>query len=307
VYADPCGLRSTTISRRSAASFASYLSGASLAGLALLGYETQRFPASLGKGGFTQAVVAGAALFACLVASRYATRVSSAAGRDALQSGAGAGVALGAAAILGHTLEVFATLQPPIPAVLGVGMWGLMFLVLGGTSAETYRREESIALGILSSVWGALISAVTTVVFAFLVGLLFMARMQQVLAGAFALSGMTDGRAFVIRNMLEGATSHLLLAPAVAVLAGSASVTTCFLLKSVGRRTAAALAACALTVLVGGVTSLRFASSLERSARPPFVMLGLLGLGVALTSAGPLLAAIRGVKGMAVPRGKLEG
>jgi hypothetical protein len=146
-------------------------------------------------------------------------------------------VVLGAAAISGHTLEVFATLHPPIPAVLGVGMWGLMFLVLGGTSAETYRREESIALGILSSVWGALISAVTTVVFAFLVGWLFMARMQHMLAGAFALSGMTDGRAFVIRNMLDGASSHLLIAPAVA----SSQIgerTVCFLLQSVagGRR-----------------------------------------------------------------------
>jgi len=105
---------------------------------------------------------------------------------------------------------------------------------------------------------------------------------------------MTDGRAFVIRNMLDGASSHLLIAPAVAALAGSASVTTCVFLKPVGRRTAAALAVCALMVLVGGVTALRYASSLERSARPPFVMLGLLGLGVALTSAGPLLAAMQG-------------
>jgi len=288
----------TTVPRQSGiGSLADYLSGASLAGLGLLGYETLRFPASLGSDGFPRAVATGAAFLFCLLASRYAARVTSAAARSALRSGAAAGVVLGTAAILGHTLEVFAALHPPIPAVLGVGMWGLMFLVLGGTSAATYRRLESGALGILSSVWGAMISAVTTVVFAFLVGLSFMARMQQVLAGAFSASGMTDGRAFVIRNMLDGASSHLLIAPAVAALAGSASVATCFLLKPVGRRTAAALAACALAVLVGGVTSLRYASSLERSARPPYVMLGLLGLGVALTSAWPLVAAMRGSRG----------
>ena len=197
---------------------------ASLAGLALLGYETLRFPASLGRGGFTRAVVTSAALLAYLVTSRYATRVSSAAAGARSEAEPALVWCSGRRPFLA-TLEVFATLHPPVPAVLGVGMWGLMFLVLGATSAETYRREESIALGILSSVWGALISAVTTVVFAFLVGLLFMARMQQVLAGAFTLSGMTDGRAFVIRNMLDGASSHLLIAPAVAVLAGSASVT----------------------------------------------------------------------------------
>ena len=289
-------MRTTVSAQPGRASLANYLSMASLAGLALLGYETLRFPASLGSGGLTRAVMTGAALLACLVTSRYGARLSSAAGRHALRNGAGAGVMLGAAALLGHTLEVFATLRPPIPAVLGVGMWGLMFLVLGANSAETYRREESMALAILSSVWGALISAVTTVVFAFLVGLLFMARMQQVLAGAFALSGLTDGRALVIRNMLEGASSHLLIAPVVALVAGSASVTLSVLLKSVGRRGAAALAACALAVLVAGVISLRVASSLERSARPPFVMLGLLGLLVALTSASPLFAAIRGPK-----------
>ena len=63
------------------------------------------------------------------------------------------------------------------------------------------------------------------------------------------------------------------------------------------RRTAVALAMCALLVLVGGVSALRFASSLERSARPPFVMLGLLLLGASLTSAGPVFVAIRDPKG----------
>jgi hypothetical protein len=108
----------TTPSRQSASgSLTSYLSGASLAGLGFLGYETLRFPASLERGGLARAVATAAALIACFVTSRYAARVSSAAGRSALRSGAGVGVVLGAAAILGHTLEVFAALQPPIPAL----------------------------------------------------------------------------------------------------------------------------------------------------------------------------------------------
>ena len=284
----------TTVTRRSgSASFANYLSVSSVAGLALLGYGTLRFPASVRTGGFTPAVVSSGALLAYVGASRWATRSSSDPVRRALQSGGNVGVVLGAAAILGHTLEVFAALQPAIPAILGVAMWGLLFLLLGWTSAKTYRRDGSIVLGIVSSIWGALISSATTVAFAFIVGLLFMTRMQQVLAGALALSGMPDGRAFVIRNMLDGASSHLLIAPAVAVLAGAASGVGCSILKSVGRRTAVTLAVCALVVLVGGVGSLRFASSLERSARPPFVLIGLLSLGVSLTSASALFAVIR--------------
>jgi len=273
--------------------FADYLSLFSLAGIALLGYAALRFPAALAAGGLTRALASGGALLACAVASEWARRSPSDAVQSALRSGARVGVVLGAAAVIGHTLEVFAALQSPIPAILGVGMWALMFLLFGVASAETYRREGSIAPGIMSSMWAAMISSVTTVVFAFFVGLLFMSRMQRVLSGAFAVSGMTDARAFVIRNMLDGASSHLLIAPAVAALAGAASGVASSILKPVRRRTAVALAMCALVVLVGGVGALRFASSLERSARPPFVMLGLLLLGAALTSAGPVFAVIR--------------
>src|SRR5262249_27924252 len=155
--------------------------------------------------------------------------------QSALQRGAIFGVVLGAAAIIGHTLEVFATLSPPIPAILGVGSWGLMFLLLGLASARTWHREKSIALGIVSSACGALISAALTVVFAFTVGLLFMPQMQRVLAGPFALSGMADPRAFVIRNMLDGASTHLLIAPAVAVLVGTASRLASIALKLIRR------------------------------------------------------------------------
>jgi len=59
-----------------------------------------------------------------------------------------------------------------------------------------------------------------------------------------------------------------------------------------------ALAVCALIVLVGGVGSLRFASTLERSARPPFVMIGLLSLGLGFTSASALFEVIRDSKGV---------
>ena len=282
------------VSRRSARALSpNYLWVSSLAALVLLTGGIWLFPASLVSGGLGRAITAGGALLASVGASRWAARSTSDRVRRALESGARVGAVLGAAAIIGHTLEVFATLQPPIPAILGVATWGLMFLLWGWAGADTYSRDESIVLGIMSSIWAALISSVTTVVFAFIVGLSLMARMQHVLAGALAASGMTDGRAFVIRNMLDGASSHLLIAPAVAVFAGAASGVGCAALKSVGRRTAMALAVCALTILVGGVGALRFASSLERSARPPFVMIGLLSLGVSLTSVSALFAVTR--------------
>ena len=284
----------TAVLRRSTAIWsANYLSAAALAGIALLAYATIRFPASLAMGGLTRALVSGGALLVYVIAAQWIKRLSSDHAQSALRCGAGFGVVLGGVAIVGHTLEVFAALQPPMPAILGVGTWGVMFLLLGLASAEVYRRRESLALGIASSIWGAIISASATVVFAFVVGLLFMPRMQRVLTGAFAVSGMIAPRSFVIRNMLEGASTHLLVAPLVAVLAGLSSGAVSSMLKSIRRPTAVALAICSTLILIGGVTALRFASSLERSARPPFVTLGLVSLGLSLTSAGPVFAAIR--------------
>ena len=49
----------------------------------------------------------------------------------------------------------------------------------------------------------------------------------------------------------------------------------------------------AAALAFGGVTALRLASALPRSARPPLVMAGLLGLGLALACAHAVLRAIR--------------
>jgi len=289
-------MQSAALHRPGAIWSANYLSTAALAGIALLGYATIRFPASLAMGGLTRALVSGGALLVYVIAAQWIKRLPSDHAQSALRCGAGFGIVLGVVAIVGHTLEVFAALQSPMPAILGVGTWGVMFLLLGLASAEMYRRAESLALGVASSIWAAFISASATIVFAFAIGLLFMPRMQRVLTGAFAVSGMIDPRAFVIRNMLDGASTHLLVAPLVAVLAGVASGAASSMLKSIRRSTAVALAICSALIFIGGVSALRFASSLERSARPPFVTLGLASLGLALTSAGPVFAAIRDPK-----------
>jgi hypothetical protein len=249
-----------------------------------------------------QMVLSVGALLVYVAVSHWAKRSPSQQVQSALHRGAAFGAPLAIAALISHTLEVFAALQSPMPAILGVGMWGLRFLLLGLASTGTCRHQESMVLGIVSSVWGSLIFAAATVVFALTVGLLFMSRMERDMVGAFTVSGMTDAPAFVVRNMLDGASSHLLMAPVVAVATGSASSVSYFLLKSVSRRTAMTLAIGATVALVGGVGALRFASSLERSERPPFVMLGLISFGLALASAGPVFAVIRDANKTCQPR-----
>ena len=261
-----------------------------------MGYATLRFPASLAAGGLTKALVSGGALLAYAVASEWAKRSPSNAVQSALRSGARVGVVLGTAALMGHTLEVFAP-SGAHSRHPGSGNVGPMFLLLGVASAETYRREASIRLGIMSSIWGAMISSVATVVFAFAVGLLFMSQMQRVLSGALAVSGMTDARAICDS---EHARWRIL---AFADRPGGSRAYGCrerACRSSMLKIGTPSHSRGARDVCPPGPRWWRRRPSICVVARAvreaPFVMLGLLLLGAAMTSAGPVFAVIRDPK-----------
>jgi hypothetical protein len=168
-----------------------------------------------------------------------------------------------------------------------------MFLCFGVASSVTHKEFNSVGLGVVASLWSALISTVISVVFAFSLGLLFMPHMQLVLRVPFLASGMTDPGAFVIRNMFDSAAVHLLAAPAVSTVVGGAGGFASAMFRALSRRTQMTLASVGLLLFVAAVASIRFASSLNRPARPPFIMFGLISLGVVLASAYPLVTAIR--------------
>ena len=260
--------------------------------LALLGWSVSRFPASLARGGVVSLLGSAIALLGYAVVSAWALRAS-----DRIQisliTGAKAGALIGAFAVINHSIEVFSGLRAPIPAILGVTMWGLMFFGFGVASSATYHEVKSIGPAIFSSVWSALISSVATVLFALCVGLVFMTRMQTVLSAAHVQSGLSDAQAFVVRNMLDGSAAHLLLAPLVAAVVGAASAFVCSMIIALAQRALRALALVDLCLLAAGVCSIRFASSLARSNRPPFIMAGLLCLCLSLATAYPIALAIR--------------
>lgn len=260
---------------------------------AMLLFAAWRFPESMAHGALFSPVGAAVALFGYCAASQWACRTSSDAVRIALASGAKVGVLLGTVAAINHSVETFSDFRAPVPAILGVSMWGLMFFSFGGVSSATCQKVGSIGLGIVASVWSALVSAVSTVLFASAVGLVYMQRMQLVLAGDFLASGMVDSRAFVVRNLFDGAFTHLLLAPCLAAIIGAASGLAFGMLRSLGRRTVVALGSLGVLLFLSGVAAIRFASSLDRAARPPFIMFGLLAMCISLASAYSLATAIR--------------
>jgi len=220
-------------------------------------------------------------------------RRASPATHPALSQGALLGVVLGLAAIVSHSLEVFATLSPPLGAVVGVGMWGVRFVSFAAAGSATYRRVGSLGQAALSSVWCAVVSTSVLVLYGFIIVLGFMPHMQSMLAEADAQYGPTISQAFVIQNTLSSALTHLLLAPAIALLFGVAGGIACALLRSIGRFGALLLGCCGLGLLAAGLTALQYASSLERPQRSPFILFGLTAIGGALTVAHPLWSAIR--------------
>ena len=172
----------------------------------------------------------------------------------------------------------------------------MMFLGVGIACSATFLRGHPIPLGIVTSVWSALVSTAVLVACALTIGFVFMPHMQQILSAAYTASGMTDPESFVIRHEVGNASSHLFIAPVVALLVGGLSALACSLLRSVPRQTAMALGVGSLLVFAAGIASIRFATSQPRAERPPFIMLGLGSLAVTLASAHPLVAAIRRIR-----------
>ena len=259
---------------------------------ALMLYGTLRYPASLSQGGLVSFLATAGALLAYGAAALSARRQSAGSLRIALGQGARFGILLGSVAVLSHVLEIFGNLGSPTSAILGVSMWGLMFLAFGVVASSTYNLFGSLRLSVFASVWCALVSTVATLLAGYLIGVLFMAHMQQILQGAYAQSGMADPRAYVIQNTLSSGAAHALLAPLVAVVFGLAGGLTAKILASVHRVVAIALGVFELILLGAGLAAIRFASSLNRPDRPAFIMFGLLALGVTMATAHAVLTAI---------------
>jgi hypothetical protein len=261
--------------------------------LVLMLFGVARHPASASHGGLTSLLSTAGALLVYGAAAFWVRVQFSDSWHIALGKGAMVGLLLAAVAVISHTLEIFANLNSSWSATFGVGMWGLMFLLFGIVGSSTYDLTSSLRMSIAASIWCALISTVATLVYGYTIALLFMPHMQNVLQGAQAQSGITDSQAFVIFNTLVSGSAHVLLAPLVALIFGFTGGCARSILRPVPRNIAAVLLVFELLLAVAGLFAIRFASSLNRPERPPYIMFGLLALGVTMASAHPVITAIR--------------
>src|SRR5262249_34104831 len=125
--------------------------------------------------------------------------------------------------------------------------------------------------------------------------LLFAARVDWQLREAFAASGMIDRAAFRVRNILEASSEILVRMPLLAIcLAFPGAVIHVWMSREPRRALVQAARFLAPFVFALGAVALWHANAIERAARPPFVLTGVLLTGVALCAAYPIWSAYHG-------------
>ena len=120
-----------------------------------------------------------------------------------------------------------------------------------------------------------------------------MSRYEEILNGDFIQSGLSDPKAFVIRNTINSAASHVILAPLTAVLFGFGGGLAFKILGLIQKNIAIVLAASDLLLVVVGVWSIQLANSLSRSDRPPFILVGLVSIGIAMVCIHPIFSTLK--------------
>ncbi len=205
--------------------------------------------------------------------------------------GAQIGLLLGAVLIANHLIKAFVPIRP---FVLVISPVFVMLALLGTAGAAAWERTRSLVLGVTGGVCCAIVATLITLSFAISFNRFFAARVDWQLREAFAASGMIDPGGFRVRNILEASSEILVRVPLLAICSGFAGAVIHAWMSRESRRIAIAASILAALVFAVGGSALWHANAIERAARPPFVMSGVLLSGVALCAAYPVWCILCG-------------
>jgi len=209
--------------------------------------------------------------------------------------GAQIGLVVGAVGITNHLIEAFAPIRP---FALVISPVLLTLALLGAAGAAAWERTGSLLLAVIGGACCAIVATLITLCFATSFNLLFAAHVDWQLREAFAASGMLDRAGFRVRNILEASSEILVRIPLLAIcLAFAGAVIHAWMSRESRRGLLLAARFLAPFVFVIGAAALWHANAIERAARPPFVLSGVLFTGVALCAAYPIWSAFHGSTG----------
>jgi len=202
------------------------------------------------------------------------------------------GLVVGAVAIANHLIEAFVAARP---FVLIISPVLITLALLGMAGAAAWERTESLVLAVIGGVCCAVVATLTILCFAISFNLLLAAHVDWQLREAFAASGMTDRAGFRVRNILESSSEILVRMPLLAIsLAFAGAVIHAWMSRESRRVLILAARFLSPFVFAVGAAALWHANTIERAARPPFVLSGVLLTGIALCAAYPIWSAFYG-------------
>jgi len=249
-----------------------------------------RHPSSLGTGLFITdlSLLSGYGAFALWVWCKQRS-----AGRDAFIAGAQTGITLGAVLVASHAIEWFALDgNRNVQLARGAGSVLLMLALFGAVGSVAWQRTRSVTFALIAGLWCETLAILIFLGCALALNLVFEGHAASWLHEPFVASGMTDAGAFVVRNSMKAAFEVLIRAPIAALVLSIIGCASNVWMMTRSRSFVVFAACCTPFIFVAGAFALWYADSLERAARPPFVVAGVLAAGTALCVAHPIWSSL---------------
>ena len=189
----------------------------------LIGYGMLRYPLIVSEAGVLSLLTPAFILLLYGVAAIWVTHQPNPASSGALKSGTVFGLVVGITFIITISVENFAGMRGQVSTISTLGFMLLIFLIFACAGWHGTEQSSQLSLGILASVWSAMIGVVIALLFGFTINFLFTQRLEQNLQASaeYLRSGSHDLETFTFWNTLDSASSHLLEGPIIAVVLGT--------------------------------------------------------------------------------------
>lgn len=190
---------------------------------ACIGYGVLHYPRILREGGVASVAQPLALLLFYVGAVLWGTHRPSSARRVALSDGTIVGLVIGLMFIADIAVENFVPMNSQLSTLSTLSFMLFIFLGFAGAGGRSVVHTDQVSLGVISSVWSALISVLIALFFGFIVNFLFPRQLEQNLQASaeFVRSGIRDLATFTFYNTLDSASSHLLEVPLIAAVCGT--------------------------------------------------------------------------------------
>ena len=131
------------------------------------------------------------------------------------------GLLIGLFFVVDIAVEYFVDLNQAASALSTASFMGLILLAFAGAGVLGTRLTGHWLLGVLCSVWSAMLGVLIALLFGMAVNVLFLQRLETISAADYAKSGMHDPAAYAFFGTLDTASTHLFEAPVYAAICGT--------------------------------------------------------------------------------------